>query len=197
LKTNKDEHWLQENIVIMANAMGREVESKGGIDGYGWEDIAQEILLAVYEARHGYDPKRGSSLKYARSVANNRVKELWRHQWRIKRRPDAMLKEEEGYCSMVVDLDMREMDKRLSQVSDFGSAFAAGLRDMVRLELRRDLEKAMAGASEREWKVVRLCLCFSPAEVAKIMGVPRTTLNYWLRKIRGRLIKKGLGVYLK
>jgi len=169
--------FLPERIVSLIRMKAREVRNYVGFSEYDVEDVEQELAFAAWQARERFDHRRGASEEtFLSRVVNNRFRDILRHRNRMKH--DARLERSMDGGSNDLDEKMllESMDARLPE-------------DMALLEL--DLERAF-------WKLppelrelfVRLGRGETVSEIARDMGVPRTTLSDSRRKLKRAM--KGL-----
>ena len=93
----------------------------------------------------------------------------------------------EGPTEWAQTIDERELDTRLGLESRSEEELA---------QLTLDLTELIATLPKPWRMLLELRKAHTMTEAARLMGVPRTTLYYWMRRIRQRFEKAGMKDYL-
>jgi RNA polymerase sigma-70 factor, ECF subfamily len=157
--------------------------------------LEQELLARVLQSLPRFNPCIGHLHRFVTAVVERHVANMIRNQNAAKRDQrritslNVMIKiADGGQTELAQTIADRELDARLGRER----------RSEQELhELALDLASVTA-TFPKEWRVLlELRATTNMSEAAQVMGVPRTTLNDWMRHIRKRCEKAELRDYLK
>jgi RNA polymerase sigma-70 factor, ECF subfamily len=126
-------------------------------------DLAQEALLDLWRALPKFDPVRASLRTFAERVVASRIASVVRAQQSIRRRQVSM--EVPPHCEHP------------------GSS----------VELRIDVERALAVLRDDDRRLARLLSEYSPTEASRILRTSRSTVYLRINRIRQAFRDAGLG----
>lgn len=144
------------------------------------EEIVQEVMLKVFEQREvfRYDPGRGRFRDWLGTIVRNQVIDR-------RRRPSERVRGRGGQSmGRGVDFERQDVPPDAAWESAFETALLGALLDVVRRE-----------TNPRDYIVFELAVLndLPPAEVAKIMNVPRNVVYKARRRVLKRLRQLGVG----
>jgi RNA polymerase sigma-70 factor (ECF subfamily) len=162
----------RENLFVQGYSFARRAAQvhAAGIAGLdlvllGREDLAQEVSLRLWCALREYDASRASLRTYTERIVDRHVASLLRRRKAKKRTRDD-------------DMDLP----------------ASSIELLVRIELRADIDRAFIDLGRLDLRVARLLLQdYKPAEVARKLGIPRTTVYRSIDRMRTALSRAGYG----
>ena len=93
----------------------------------------------------------------------------------------------EGLCELAQTVGQSELDARLGQSR-------RSAQDL--LELSIDLQQIIAGLPDPWQDLLERRKHQSMSQISRDLGIPRTTLNDWMRRIRQRFEEAGMKNYL-
>lgn len=136
----------------------------GGVPIAGREDLEQESLTACWRALGRFDPARASLRTFIERVIATRLASMIRT---ARRGPELL-----------------SLKSASAQPADFS---AAGL------DLRADVERVLASLGCEDRQLALLLYDHSPAEIGRLLGIPRSTMHDRIVRLRRRFVKAGLG----
>ena len=127
-----------------------------------WEDLAQEVLIAVWHALTHFDPSRASLRTYVERVAASKIASILRRAHAAKR-----TKRERYPVHDSIEL-------------------------LVTVDVRLDVRRALRGLTHLDSKVGLLLLRdYRPAEIARTLKISRPEIYRSIDRIRGALVTGG------
>lgn len=136
----------------------------GAIPAAGREEFEQEGLAACWRALPRFDPARASVRTFIEHVITARLSSLIRA---ARRAPEFL-----------------PIQSASTLPADFPAADLA---------LRVDVQRVLATLGAEDRQLVLLLYDHSPAEVSRILGIPRSTLYDRIARLRRRFVAAGLG----
>jgi RNA polymerase sigma factor (sigma-70 family) len=137
-----------------------------------YDDLVQHLAIHLWTKIRFFNPQRGTWRDFAVTVAKNEAIKFVRRQWSASR-----------------DIRRnRSVDQCLLPAND--STFE-------QTNLAIDLAEKIAKLPPHLQELLRLRKSHSLGAVARLLGVPRQTLNGWVRQINRRFEKTGLKKYLE
>ena len=177
----------------LAKKKSRQLVGKYGFSETDQDDIKQDIYLHVFQRWSSYDPAEGHHHKFITAVVERYVANFVRDRCAIKRY-------EGEHTSLETPLP--ETSQALS-VGDALSDAALDARhcrqrrsDKELSELRMDLQTALDELPPQWSEVLELRRSLTVTEISEQLGIPRTTINSWIRQARERFIEFGSDEYL-
>jgi RNA polymerase sigma factor (sigma-70 family) len=162
------------------------VAVKGGVPGYGIEDLVQEALIAWWGARRGHDPSRGASPRtYLNHVVRRTLLDL----------QDAALaqKRGRGVTPRSLDAPLDSDDPESEMLHDVTAGTLPGTdpgaaSDHALLAEAIAQAQARLGFSDEDRRLLALRAAgYSPTDMERITGRKRTTINSKLTQLYARL----------
>ena len=159
------------------------------------ESLEQELFARVLQSLPRFNPEVAHRNKFITTVVERYVANILRNKKAEKRDHrrvtslNVMIEiTDEGPAELAQTIGDRELDARLGRER----------RSEVELtQLAIDVAGAMATLPGAWRTLLELRKSRTMPEIAATMGVPRTTLNDWMRRIRQRFEQAGLRDYLK
>ena len=157
------------------------------------EDIQQILSQRVCENVGQFDPEAGIFLNFVAAMVERYVVNIIRDQHAVKRGRSvtcllSTVVEEDGRPVELFDtIGDREHANRLLRTSPSPrTALDAGI----------DFEEAIATLPRDLRRLAQLLKIYTPSQLARHLGVPRSTLQYPINKIRFHLQETGVRDYL-
>ncbi len=142
-----------------------------GITEQDRDDIEQRLTLDLLERWPKFDPARSKATTFAAYVIRHKVSTIIREEL-AERRLRARIK-------------LLPISKRIREEVEF--CLRIGIptrRELEHVELEHDVQAVLETLSAADRELCERLKAGSLAEVARDMGVPRSTLNYRVEKIR-------------
>jgi len=159
------------------------------------EDLEQDLLARVVQSSPRFDPKIAHGNSFVTTVVERHVVNMLRYRQAAKRDPrritslNVMINvTDEGPTELAQTIGDRERDARLD---------CQRIREDELTQLAIDLADVIATLPECWQTLLELRKSRTMPEIAEEMGVPRTTFNDWMRRIRQRFEQAGLRNYMK
>lgn len=172
----------------------RQLVDQAGLAAHDADDIAQDLVLVLLRRLAAFDATRGCRQAFITLLVNHAVANWLRARRAVGRTPP-------GRCSLedaVVDADGRRVRRSATVAEASAHAHRGWTRRTAgeRAELAADVATVLAGLPPRLRTLATRLLTQSLADVARDMGVPRTTLATALQQLRHRFERAGLRHYL-
>lgn len=175
----------------------RQLIGKYGFTRDDYDDLQQEMMLDLLRRLGKYDPSRAGLSTFVARVVDRKVSTLIRHQRQEKRDYrrhvcplDAQIEDQDG--------QQRGLDEVLSQDA-FDEEIARYDRpEAERIDLRLDLSLVLDDLPEDLRHLARRLQTRTVAEIARELGVPRSTLyEKGIARLRKIFEDNGLREYLE
>lgn len=154
-------------------------------------DLVQELTVALLESRDAYDPAKARWTYYVKTVVDRKAVSLRRTQ----------STESRGNTVVIASLNVLVMNgegervELSQQVCQEERGLRRGIEhadEQSQLELSLNVAEVVSQLDEELATICRLLSEKSVAEVARELGMPRTTLISRLAKVRERFVEAGL-----
>lgn len=172
----------------------KQLIGRAGFKKQDREDLEQELFTRVLQSLPSFDPSKAHRNKFITTVVERYVANILRNKQAEKRdhRRISSLNvtievADEGPTELAQTIGERELDARLGRCRRSDEELA---------ELAIDLADVIATLPESRQTLLELRKTQTMSEIADEMGVPRTTLNGWMRRIRQRSEKASMQDYL-
>ena len=180
-------------IAAIIKRKTRQLIARAGIPASDQDDIEQDLAMYLWRIASAYDPQRGPLEAFVTTLVSHEGSKIVRRR-RAKKRGNGSV------TSLKKDAPVS--DRSSDPLSHFTTELGADARTgHVRIsvqahsELSIDIE-AITGSLPSEWQLmIRLRSIKPMAEVSRDMGIPRSTLNARMKKIRSRFESDGLKKY--
>lgn len=159
------------------------------------KDLEQDLYVRVLQSLPRFNPDKSHRNKFITAVVERHVANLLRNKQAEKR-------DHRRICSLNVTLEVKDegATELACTIGDGALDARLGRRrisDEDFVDLTVDLAEEIAKLPEHWRTLLELRKSQTMQEIAQEMGIPRTTLNEWLRRIRQRFERAGLRDYLK
>ncbi len=160
------------------------------------EDLEQEIYIRVAKSVEQFDEKVGHLYPFICTIVQRHLANLVRNKGRSKRGPSRI-----GSLSLMVTLpdggstELSQLIGEDDRNRRLGRESRLSEQDLTDLQI--DLAQEIAKLPEQWRHLLERRQTQSMSEIARDLGVPRTTLNDWMRHIRSRFEAVGLDKYLE
>ena len=134
------------------------------------QDVRQDFLLAIVSAMANYDAEKSGWRTFVSSVCNKKYCYLMR-----------TYQNEKKFLLNLTSLDT--IDEESESLPSYETDF----------DTQIDVDTAMEGLSDRLRNIAEMLKHNSPAQVAKQLGVSRTTIGRAMKHLRTAFLKNGLG----
>lgn len=161
----------------------------------GREDVEQEFRVRLIQGLPAHDPEQMSREQFARMLLRRQRDSLLRERYAAKRSAGTVVSLQTPVCH-----EGAETTLAATVASDqTASGRGAPLRDEVeRVDLRLDTTAALERAPAKGRAVAERLMADRNASVAsRRTGIPRSTLNDQVRKLRKPFEQAGMKDYLK
>ncbi len=175
----------------------RKVKQLIGLAGFTEQDreaLEQELFARVLQSLPRFNPEVAHRNKFITAVVERYVANILRNKKAEKRDHrritslDVMIESnDEGPTELAQTIGDRELNARLGREQ-------RSEQDLH--ELAIDLADVMATLPEAWRTLLAMRKSCTMPEIAEEMGIPRTTLNDWMRRIRQRFEKSDMQDYL-
>lgn len=173
----------------------KQLIGRAGFTQQDREDLEQDLFVRVLQSLPKFNPDQAHRNKFITTVVERYVANILRNKQAEKRDHrrisslNVMIEiTEEGPTELAQTIGDRELDARL------------GRHRRAEEELNQlafDLAEVMSTLPESWRTLLELRKSRTMQEAADEMGVPRTTLNDWVRRIRRRFENAGMQDYLE
>ena len=178
--------------------IGRKIKQLIGRAGFtkqDREDLEQDLFVRVLQSLPRFNPNVAHRNKFITTVVERDVVSVLRNKQAAKRDHrrisslNVMIKiTDEGPTELAQTIGDRELDARLGRERR---------SDEEQTQLAIDMADTIASLPEFWQTLLELRKTCTMQEAADNMGVPRTTLNDWVRRMRQRFEEAGMRDYLR
>jgi RNA polymerase sigma-70 factor (ECF subfamily) len=172
----------------------KQLIGRAGFTKQDREDLEQELYARVLQSLPHFNPDQAHRNKFITTVVERYVANILRNKQAVKRDHrrisslNVMIEiTDEGPTELAQTIGERELDARL---------FRRRRSEEELAQLALDLADVIATLPASWRTLLELRKTQTMPEIANEMGVPRTTLNEWMRRIRQRFEKAGMKDYL-
>ena len=176
----------------------RKVKQLIGVAGFtkqDRDDLEQELFARVVQSLPKFDPDQAHSNKFVTTVVERYVANILRNKRAAKRDTHGVTSlnvmiqiTEEGPTELAQTIGERELDARICRQRRTQEELA---------QLALDMVEVIATLPDSWQTLLELRKTRTMQQVADEMGVSRTTLNDWMRRIRQRFESSGMQDYLE
>lgn len=165
----------------------RQLLGKYGFGVHDLQEIQQTLVVRLLLALQSFDPTRSNAFKFSTAVVERAVASIVRDRQAQKRNQEtrSLAEPDQEHTTLGESLD-QHCDQRRNDTRS----------DQERLELAMDVAEVLARLPDELRRIAELRMSNSTAEVARILGVPRTTINERLKDLHGWFYNAGLEEYL-
>ncbi len=197
MDTHRSIHDLNDFALDMIKIKAVQLVGKAGFTLDDIEDIKQEMILDLLERLPKYDPGKSTFKLFVTCVIDHKGQDLIRYresEVRDYRREECSLNENITRADSQEPIQRAETMDRDEQDIRTGKY---GRPAEERTELRLDVEAAIAGLPGDFHKAAELLQTESITQVARKLGVPRTTFRHkHLPVLRTIFAERGLNLYI-
>lgn len=158
-----------------------------------FEDLQQELMIAYLHAWPSFDPSKGDRRSFIKAAVNNAARNLVVAAEAQKRWTGITLT---SLATAISDQDdSPTLADAISNDDGLWDSVYLGY-DQLSVDLRHDLDRAI---SQLPADLARICLLLKTrtiTEIAAETGIPRTTIQDAVKKLRKIMGKAGLRIYL-
>jgi RNA polymerase sigma factor (sigma-70 family) len=158
-----------------------------------FEDLQQELMIAYLHAWPSFDPSKGDRRSFIKAAVNNAARNLVVAAEAQKRWTGITLA---SLATAISDQDdSSTLADAISNEDGLWDSVYLGY-DQLSVDLRHDLDRAI---SQLPPDLARICLLLKTrtiTEIAADTGIPRTTIQDAVKKLRKIMGKAGLRIYL-
>jgi RNA polymerase sigma-70 factor (ECF subfamily) len=191
----KQQCELSDYAIRHIRHRARQLARTEGIAAQDIEDIRQDLIVDLLERLPKFDPAKATCNTFVARIIDRKVAKLIRDrncEKRDPRREECSLNEciddgEGGSVERVQTIAADEADRRLGRQAR---------SDQETAELALDVEAVLKRLPDNLRRLCELLKTGSIADAARAMGVPRTTLNDHVKKLREVFEAAGLRDYL-
>ena len=159
-----------------------------------YQDLQQELMIAFLLAWPKFDPSKGEPHSFIKAVVNTRGAELTRDAEAKKRWMGQSLRSlSEGVSGQDENLTLADT---ISNEDRLWGEFSPEIQELS-LGLHQDLERFMATLPPDLSRLSLLLTTKTIAEVSVETGIPRSTIQDAVKKLRKLMEKAGLKIYTR
>lgn len=185
---------LDEVAARLIRLKARRLVGKAGFTRSDQDDLEQELTLKLLKHRAAFDPRQSHWHAFVTAVVERHAATLLRNKQVEKRDHKRVTSLHvvvedplNGPGALADTIGRRERDARLGLSSR---------SDIELLDLRHDVAAVLESLPPRWREVCERLKHDSISQVARDLGVPRTTLSYLVRRLRKHFETAGLKDYL-
>lgn len=172
----------------------KQLIGRAGFKKQDREDLEHDLFVRVLQSLRSFDPDKAHRNRYVTAVVE-------RHVANILRNKQAEKRDHRRVTSINVTIETSDEDPtELAQtISDRELDARLGRRrrsDQELVELALDLAEVISTLPQPWQTLLELRKTHTMQEIADEMGVPRTTLNSWMRHIRDRFHEADMADFL-
>lgn len=191
----KQQCELSDYAIRLIRHRARRLVATTGFAPDDIEDIRQDLILDLLERLPKFDPTKAAHEMFVVSIIDHKVAALIRDRNCEKRDP----RREECSLNECIDDGEGGSVERVQTIAAEEAARRLGRQvrsDQETAELALDLEDVLKRLPDNLRRLCELLKTGSIADAARAMGVPRTTLNDHVKKLREFFEAAGLRDYL-
>lgn len=178
---------MDKRICTVVRVKAVELARRPEFASHEREDLEQELMLEVMLSLSAHDAAKAALKTYVERIVEHKGVRLIQERWAQKRK---------GLLSNVsLELLLEQMEDEEEALGQ--SAIDPDPEPQVVIGLRVDLKAALERMPALDRVMFRLLCDYSPAEVARYLDLPRTTVHEAIKRIRKHLLESGLDDSLK
>jgi RNA polymerase sigma factor (sigma-70 family) len=167
---------------------------RAGFNRQDGEDLEQELYVRILQSFPNFNSNVAHYNAYITTVVERHVANILRNKQagkrdhrRISSLNVIITRTDEGPTELAQTIGDRELDARIGRHR---------CADEESTQLAIDMD-SMIGTMPDQWQtLLQMRKTLTMSEICRKMGVPRTTLNDWMRRIRQRFEKSNMRDYL-
>ncbi len=195
MQSNQKQQEVNEYAANVIRYKARQLVGKAGFTESDRDDIEQELMLDVITRLPKFDANKATQKTFVARIIERKISKLIRHrtsEMRDYRREafslNASIEDGDGGSVERGDLVSQEnVDPTVAVNSRTGVDEMAFLHDM---------QSVLSGLPDHLRRLCEILKTGTVSDAAREMGVPRTTLNDHVRKLRSLFEDAGLREYL-
>lgn len=170
----------------------KQIARQAGLCKADVDDVQQILFQRICENIGQFDPEEGCFLVFVTALVERYAVNIIRHHLAVKRGrrvtcPLSTIVDDDGRPAELFELiGDREQDNR---------TFRNSPNPRTAADLAIDVREAIATLPDDVRELVDLLKVYSPSDLARELGVPRTTIHDRIRKLRWHLRKTALPKY--
>ncbi len=172
----------------------KQLIGRAGFTKQDWEDLEQDMVVRVLQALKSFDPDHAHRNKFVTAVVERYVANILRDKQARKRDHRRITSinvtisiRDEGPTELTQTIGQRELDARRGRHPRSSDELA---------QLARDVAEVIGKLPAELRELAERLKSESVSDIARDMGVPRTTLNEIVRRLRRRFENGGLKDYM-
>lgn len=185
--------YLQAIARPLIRSKVRRLIGKGGLRGQDHEDLEQELWSKMWPRLRSYNAARGRSHGFLATMIDRIVVNLLRDRYAHKRdfRRVSSLRQK-----VLTEEGEQERGDTLSQHEQDACHGRSPRSDIERADLVRDMAEVIQQLPKDKQQLAEDLKKYTPSEIARRRGVPRSTLQAQVRQLREIFDHAGLRDYL-
>ncbi len=173
----------------------KQLIGRAGFTKQDRKDIEHDLILRLLQALRSFDPARAHRNAFITTVIERSVANILRDK-RAEKRDHRRIcslnivigeEEDETPIELGDTISQRELDVRLGQARRIGHQLS---------QLKQDLQEAIDKLPDALRDLAERLKTQNVSEIARDLGVPRTTVHHSVRRLRQRFENTGLKDYL-
>jgi RNA polymerase sigma-70 factor (ECF subfamily) len=183
LDANRRPQGISDYAAELIRCKARQLLGKAGFTWSDVEDLEQEMILELIQRFPKFDPAKAAHSTFAARIVEHKISKLFRHRRR------EMRDYRRESCSLDDTIEDAEGETiwRACTINQDEAAIRLGRRTRTREEetqLRIDISLVLAKLPDDLREIAGQLLTKSVAEVARDLGIPRTTLYESVKRLR-------------
>jgi len=195
MQSNQKQQEVNEYAANVIRYKARQLVGKAGFTESDRDDLEQEMMLDVIARLPKFDPNKATQKTFVARIIERKISKLIRHrtsEMRDYRREafslNASIEDGDGGSVERGDLVSQENVDPTVAVNS-----RTGVDEMAFLH---DLQSVLSGLPDHLRRLCKILKTGTVSDAAREMGIPRTTLNDHVRKLRSLFEDAGLKEYL-
>jgi len=195
MQSNQKQQEVNEYAARVIRHKAKHLVGTAGFTESDRDDLEQEMMLDVIARLPKFDPNKATQKTFVARIIERKISKLIRHrtsEMRDYRREAFSLNEsiEDGDGGSI---ERGDLVSRESIDPVMATNSRTGVEEMAFLH---DLETVLAGLPDHLRKLCEILKTGTVSDAAREMGIPRTTLNDHVKKLRSLFEDAGLKEYL-
>ena len=191
MQSNQKQQEVNEYAANVIRYKARQLVGKAGFTESDRDDLEQEMMLDVIARLPKFDPNKATQKTFVARIIERKISKLIRHrtsEMRDYRREafslNASIEDGDGGSVERGDLVSQENVDPTVAVNS-----RTGVDEMAFLH---DLQSVLSGLPDHLRRLCKILKTGTVSDAAREMGIPRTTLNDHVRKLRSLFEEAGL-----
>jgi RNA polymerase sigma-70 factor (ECF subfamily) len=195
MQSSQKQQEVNQYAANVIRYKARQLVGKAGFTESDRDDLEQEMMLDVIARLPKFDPNKATQKTFVARIIERKISKLIRHRTSEMR---DYRREAFSFNDSIEDGDGGSVDRGdlVSQESVDPSVAVNSRTGVDEMAFLHDMEAVLSGLPDHLRRLCEILKTGSVSDAAREMGVPRTTLNDHVRKLRSLFEDAGLRAYL-